>query len=196
MILENFNLSAVTGKNRQVLFSDFSITVEAGKIYGFTGPTGTGKTSLFNYIAGLELDCSLSCSGLIKDRMTVSYCFQDFRLLPQLSVYENIRLAVKDDVQKVNIINKYLERLQLTEKKDIKAIHLSGGEMQRCSFIRSLVFDSQLLLLDEPFSNQDEDKCWKIIEIIKEEAQKGRSIMIISHQTKYLEGCGAIIHKL
>ncbi|MCR4735396.1 MAG: ATP-binding cassette domain-containing protein [Treponema sp.] len=182
-----------------VIINNFSLELERGKILGLYSPTGSGKTSILNYIAGL-LDKKLIQSGsleLASDTL-ISYAFQNFRLLENLSVYENLKVPltgrIKEEVPDLeNKINSILNSFGLIEKKNLKASFLSGGEKQRLSLARALIFPSNLLLIDEAFNALSEDVKKDCLLVTKNLLQN-RSAILVSHCKSDLEFlCNSII---
>lgn len=129
------------------VFSDFSLHIGEGEILCVLGESGGGKTTLLNILAGLT-PYRGKLTG-VPDR--VSYIFQEPRLLPNLTVRQNLAYAGGRGED----IGKWLERTQLTHCADRRPAELSGGEKQRASFARAFLNPCKLLLMDEPFSSLD-----------------------------------------
>ena len=196
MKIKNLSISL----NRRPLFSNFSLELEPGSVAGFYAPTGFGKTTLFNFICGNlknKKAFQISCD-FISPQIKQAIVYQDFRLLENLTVKKNIVLPFeqyeKTDIQKFNDINEYcnclLEKLCLVEKAGSTVKNLSGGEKQRVCIARAFLFaafnECNVLILDEPFSNQDEEKNQAIIDLIKAQTKKGISVLAASHQKALL----------
>lgn len=144
---------------------DINLSIEKGEFVAIVGFSGAGKSTLINLISGLLKPDSgtaklndLEITGPGPDRGIV---FQNYSLLPWLSVFENIMLAV-DQVnlnwtaaKKVEHVEKYIAMVNLTPARDKKPHELSGGMRQRVSVARALAMDPQILLLDEPLSALD-----------------------------------------
>lgn len=147
--------------------------INIGDVIGLFGPTGSGKTSFLNSIA---LEYSETCS--------ISYAFQDSRLLPELSVKENICLPLNKLLGKNQAeqeAEKWISVFQLENLKDKKAANLSGGEAQRVNLARAFARNGQIFLLDEPFSAQDENNKKIILDSIVKIINAGKTVLIVSH---------------
>ncbi|UCF96344.1 MAG: ABC transporter ATP-binding protein [Spirochaetaceae bacterium] len=162
------NLSKIfRGKHDQVqALDDVSLDIREGELFTLLGPSGCGKTTTLRCIAGFEKPSSGTIDFLGRDftsippfRRNIGMVFQSYALFPHLSIYENVayglkirKLSRRDIEDKVNRIIQ-LVGLEATQKR--KPSELSGGQQQRIALARALVYDPQLLLLDEPLSNLD-----------------------------------------
>lgn len=182
------NLKKFYGE-RQILNID-NLTIEKGKITGITGSNGCGKTTLLNIIAGLDKDYSgkINYNGTkinkdIIEKMTI--VFQKPYLFKR-TVYENIEYPLKirktDKSEMKSLILNTIKNLEIEDLIKKRAHLLSGGESQKVSLARALVFKPQLLLLDEPTSNIDPDSI-KILEreIIRFNEETCATIIIVTH---------------
>lgn len=127
------------------VFENFNLSVKEGEITCILGESGSGKTTLLNAVAGL-----ISYGGQIP-KLRCSYVFQTPRLVPNLTVRGNLSLVCTDGEKTDNM----LKAVGLYEKGDMYPINLSGGEAQRVSVARAFLFESDILLMDEPFSSLD-----------------------------------------
>lgn len=167
-----------------------SLTMGKGKIIGIIGPNGSGKSTLLNIIAGLDK----GYLGIVEydkkpiDReiyREMTIVFQKPYLFRR-KVYENIQYPLKIRGMKRSIIDKRVEkiikRFEIEDLKNKKAHLLSGGESQKVSLARALVFKPKLLLLDEPTSNIDPESI-KIMEreIVRFNKETGSTIIIVTH---------------
>jgi nitrate/nitrite transport system ATP-binding protein len=147
------------------VLKDINLSVEQGEFVAIVGFSGAGKTTLISLIAGLLKPSSgtlklndLEITAPGPDRGIV---FQNYSLLPWLSVFENILLAVEavnpnwSDAKRKEHVEKYIEMVNLTPARDKKPGELSGGMRQRVSVARALAMEPQILLLDEPLSALD-----------------------------------------
>ena len=153
------------GKSRSEILADINLQIEKGEFVTIVGYSGAGKTTLISMIAGLIPpdsgtltlnDLEITAPG--PDRGIV---FQNYSLLPWLSVYENIYLAVDQvfpnwaPAKKAQHVEKHIAMVNLTPARDKRPSELSGGMRQRVSVARALSMDPQILLLDEPLSALD-----------------------------------------
>lgn len=156
-----------------------------GKCIGFYGPTGSGKTTELNRIAKKGME---GCK--------ISYCFQDNQLLEDLTVLKNIILPLENEMSEATAVEtgkNWIKRLDLEVKTDSKCCKLSGGEKQRVSLARAFAFNGDILLLDEPFSAQDELHKKIIKDLIVEQKNAGKTIYLVSHSKEDLmEICSEI----
>lgn len=149
------------------------------KCIGFFGPTGSGKTTELNRIAKEAAE-----------NFSISYCFQDNRLLENLSVLKNVILPLENKYSKAEaekIARQWINKLDLQNKTDSLASKLSGGEKQRVALARAFSYDGDLFLLDEPFSAQDSFHKDIIFNFIKDLKKQNKKIYLVSHDEKILE---------
>lgn len=163
--LKNVSKSYGTGEDRVEVLKDINLTIEEGEFVAIVGFTGSGKTTLVNLINGLEfpdegevLLQGKPITGPGPDRGVV---FQNYSLLPWLTVAQNIKLAV-DEVytssskkEKKDLIEKYVNMVHLSHAIDKLPSELSGGMRQRVSVARALAMNPKMLLMDEPLSALD-----------------------------------------
>ncbi len=169
-MIEIKNLTKSYGKN--VVYQNFNLALEEGKVTCILGESGSGKTTLLNCVAGLT-----EYAGEIT-KAKCSYIFQTPRLVPNLTVYGNLKLICKDE----KAVDAILEKVRLTDKKNAYPNALSGGQAQRVSIARAFLFDSDVILMDEPFTSLDlrlkREICELFIQIQKE---SGRTALFVTH---------------
>ncbi len=176
----------------KTIFDNFSATFESGKRYCIMGASGRGKTTLFNLLLGLERVDSGELSGLPK---SVSTVFQEDRLCEEFSSIANVQAVTgKKSVGREEIIA-LLTELGLQDSLDEKAMNLSGGMKRRVALARSLLFDSELLILDEPFKGLDDETRESVANVILSRT-KGKTLIFSSHDTKEAELLNAQIFEI
>lgn len=170
--------------NTNVIFDNLTYEFKECGFYFLLGKSGVGKTTLLNLIGNLE---SIT-NGSIERNADIGYVFQESNLLTDFTVYENIKISGVED-EKIDII---LERLHITDLKYKVVSILSGGEKQRVAIGRALAMGGQVLLLDEPTGNLDEQNTIQIVEILKE-LSKTRLVIMATHDTGLADKYGDII---
>jgi NitT/TauT family transport system ATP-binding protein len=139
-----------------ILLEDFNINFEKNKITCLFGPSGVGKTTIANIVAGIIPVDKGRVEGI--DNSLFSYVFQEPRLLKWYNVYENIDFVLKDVYKpdkRAEIINSYLKMVELNDYKSYEIDALSGGMAQRVSLARAFAYPSHILIMDEPFKGLD-----------------------------------------
>jgi len=183
--------------NHQV-FSNITLKIENGEFLYLIGETGSGKSSLLKALYGeLKVDAgNITVADIdltkIKQkeiptlRRKLGIVFQDFQLLTDRNVFDNLEFALKATgwKNKAEIkarIDEVLDSVHLSGVKDKMPYELSGGEQQRAAIARALLNHPELILADEPTGNLDPEKSEKIIELLKEINAKGTTILIATH---------------
>ena len=178
LIIKNLNLSY----EDKVIFDSFNIEFEEKKVNVILGPSGIGKTTLLNSIAGI-----LPYSGEITgNEGGVSYIFQKDRLIPSISVHKNLDLIIKaiykDKKERAKQIDKMLELLEISDCKNKYPTQLSGGQLQRVAIARAFLYPSEVLLLDEPFKALDSSLKYRLIrELLKINSINPKTMIFVTH---------------
>ncbi len=155
------------------IIDDFTAEIENGKITCLFGKSGCGKTTLINIILGLT---DADCGEIIDCGERISVVFQEPRLIPWLTAYQNLKIiSEKADY--------YLNAVELSKFKNNFPSTLSGGMKQRLSIARALCADFDILIMDEPFKGIDFALKTKIMDFIKSET-KGKTVIFITHDHK------------
>ncbi|MEA1961677.1 MAG: ABC transporter ATP-binding protein [Bacillota bacterium] len=138
------------------VLQDFSMEMEDHKIICIVGPSGAGKTTLLNIMSGVIKPDAGSLSGFADK--TVSYLFQEPRLLPWKTVDQNIEFVLKDKMSKNDyhrLVDQYVDMVGLADFRHYYPRQLSGGMKQRVAIARAFAYPADLLLMDEPFDGLD-----------------------------------------
>jgi NitT/TauT family transport system ATP-binding protein len=133
-------------------------SAQDGEFVAIVGPSGTGKTTLLNIIAGIDTDVdgSVSFNELPPSLARLGFMFQEARLMPWLTVNENIKLVVQEgDDEVLSRVDEMLARVGLDDFNDAFPSQLSGGMKRRAALVRAFINHPQLLLMDEPFQSLD-----------------------------------------
>ncbi|MEO0073057.1 MAG: cell division ATP-binding protein FtsE [candidate division WOR-3 bacterium] len=186
--------------------TDVSLTVQKGDFVFLLGATGAGKTTLLRLLYRHELPDSGEIRVLGEDVVTmpqkripqlrrrIGVIFQDFRLLPDRTIYENLEFVLRAvGLQSDTIaprIQETLGRLGLLHKRDCFPHQLSGGEQQKASIARALVKSPDLILADEPTGNIDPQASGDILNILKDINYEGATVLMATHDAKLAEATG------
>lgn len=171
----------------KVVFDAYTNTFDFDGILLLKGVSGLGKTTLMRILSGLE---KADNGEIQKTAKSISFMFQEDRLIPFVSVLKNLT-AVCSEEKALH----YLKLMWLENEKDNSPLSLSGGMRRRVALARALCFQSDLVILDEPFKGLDEELKSTICEIIKDES-KNRDFIIISHDSQDAELLNAKIIEL
>lgn len=173
-------INDLTVKFDKTVLKNVNLNFNKG-VYCIFAPSGRGKTTLLNAIAGL-----IKYKGKIETNGTISYVFQEDRLLNWLSAKENIMLVSPDETKANDLMN----LLGVKEFQDKKTQELSGGMKRRCALVRGLAFNADIYLLDEPFRALDEENTKLVIDIINEMA-KEKLFIVVTHNEEDIKRLNA-----
>ena len=185
------------GENVVKAVDHTNIEIERGKFTAIVGRSGSGKSTLLHLIGGIDRPDSgrviidgediyaLKGDFLAKfRRMKIGFIFQDFNLVPSLTVWENIVLPLGLDGRRVDEskVMPIIERIGLSEKKDAMTNTLSGGQKQRVAIARALVTSPAVILADEPTGNLDSRTEIEVMDILKRCVREfGQTLVMITH---------------
>ncbi len=196
---------------QDIILKDVSINIDKAEMVFLTGPSGAGKTTLLKliYCAELPDEGHIVVAGWdirkLKQRTipflrrNLGIVFQDFRLLKNKTVFDNVALAlrihdmhpteIKEDVYEV------LKDVKLSHKAHTYPAHLSGGEQQRIVIARSMVTKPTVLLADEPTGNLDSETSETIMSLFRDINTRGTTVLIATHNESLFQGTGCrILH--
>ena len=189
------------GTNQERALNDVTLEIEPAKITAIYGPSGCGKTSLLSIISGLDSQYQgnlyfknqnmrdFSERDLTYFRKAhIGFVFQNFNLIPHQSVLENMT-----DEEMVEIAAKELNRLGIGGfiKKNVK--QLSGGQKQRVAIARALVNNPEMIVADEPTGSLDSQSQENVLEIFKELAEAGKTVIIVTHNPEVADYADVVI---
>lgn len=213
-MIEMKNIYKSFGKdhNERKIFENFSFTISKGDMVAIMGKSGSGKTTLLNIIGGLESIDKGTYLFNGKDvskfnekellqfrRKNISFVFQNFALINEYSVMDNILLPLKYryrniDKKKLADARELLDKLGIAYVLDQKIENLSGGEKQRIAIARSLISNTNVILADEPTGALDEKSGYMIMELFKQMKNIGKTIIIVTHDIDVAKKCDYIIN--
>ncbi|WAA12546.1 ABC transporter ATP-binding protein [Fervidibacillus halotolerans] len=219
--LENVTKLYRTTSEQIIALNQINLNVRKGQFVGILGPSGSGKTTLLQIMGMLEqptegklwIDGKDTSQLSVKEKTTlrhekISFVFQQYQLLPALTVMENVLLPVmtfKKDKTLIERAEYFIDRVGLSHRRNHPPAKLSGGEQQRLAIARALMNDPEIILADEPTGNLDQETTTKIMDYFKEihETEK-KTIIMVTHNlelTDYMEQTywmrsGAIVNDL
>ena len=186
--------------------SDISIDVSKNDFLFITGPSGAGKTSLLKLLyygesvsEGQVLIDGMNLSRISNKRIPIlrrkfGIIFQDYKLIPTKTVFDNIAIVLETIGKKRRFIEKKIRSVLRTVGME-NSIHslpptLSGGEQQRIAVARAIVADPQIILADEPTGNLDEDSANVIFDLLKKFHNRGATVIIATHDKELIRKTG------
>jgi putative ABC transport system ATP-binding protein len=211
-LIEVKNINKVySGKGSDVTaikLMDFHI--DDGEFVGIMGQSGSGKSTLLSILGGLNnptkgeiLIDTLNVYELSSEQRTdlrseyIGIIFQSFQLIPYLTVDENIKLpmavaGVSENNQK-EMAQNVIEKVGLSDRKDMLPDQLSGGEQERVAIARAIVNNPPILLADEPTGNLDSKTSKEIMDLLHDLNKKGQTIIMVTHNKEMLKDASRII---
>jgi len=188
----------------KLILEQVNLSVEKGNFVYFIGKVGSGKSSLLKIlyaelpvVEGNAQVCGINLKTLKRNhrnklRKKLGIIFQDFQLLTDRNIYENLHFVLKatgwkkkNDIDER--INEVLERVQLQDKIFSMPHQLSGGEQQRIAIARALLNNPDIILADEPTGNLDPETSKEILNILTEIQQNGKAIIVATHDYELLK---------
>jgi putative ABC transport system ATP-binding protein len=202
------------GETEVTALKQVNVDIEAASFVSFVGPSGSGKTTLLNLMGCLDKPTSgvLTVDGtdvsILDTRQaaafrgkTIGFIFQDFNLIPVLTVYENVayplvlvqKTGVRERKQRVLEL---LDAVGMVDQKDKYPDQISGGQKQRVAIARALVTHPKLVLADEPTANLDHKTAYRVIDIMKQIKNTLGTTFIFSTHDQKIVGEAEIIYTL
>lgn len=185
---------------------DVTLTIESGEFVSIVGHSGAGKTTLIKMIFAEELPsegtvffesnniATFGKQDLSSLRRKIGTVFQDFRLLPTKTVYENIAFAMEaagaHDEDIIADVPHVLDLVDLSEKMDSFPHELSGGEQQRVAIARAIVNQPDVVVADEPTGNLDPISTYEIVQILKKINDLGTTVILTTHNKGVIDSLG------
>ena len=204
-MIKTVNLNKKFG-NLHVL-KDINQEIEKGEVLVIIGPSGSGKSTFLRCLNLLEeptggeiifegVSITDKSNNINRQREKMGMVFQQFNLFPHLTVLENITLAPiqvkglkKDEAEKIAFI--LLNRIGLEEKAKGYPNQLSGGQKQRIAIIRALAMSPDVMLFDEPTSALDPEMVGEVLELMKELALEGMTMVVVTHEMGFAKEVGS-----
>ena len=178
---------------------DVSLDVKKGEVICVIGPSGSGKSTLIRCLNGLETPeaGTVTVNGKVLDYTNpnevtatcsqIGFVFQHFNLFPHMTVLDNLTLGPiiaqkqpKEECEKKAL--ELLRRVGLEEKRDAFPAQLSGGQKQRVAIARALIQAPEVILFDEPTSALDPEMIGEVLEVMKELAEAGMTLLVVTHE--------------
>lgn len=186
-----------------VALQDINVLIEQGEFVFIVGPSGAGKSTFFKMLFREVLPSSgkviVNGHDLVKMtdkeipyfRRQLGIVFQDYRLLPDRTVYDNVAFAmqvIETPYRKIKRrVNDVLDLVGLRKRAHAYPTELSGGEQQRIAIARAIVNDPILLIADEPTGNLDPETSWEIMDIFREVNKSGTTIVMATHDREIVD---------
>lgn len=186
-----------------VALQDINVRIEQGEFVFIVGPSGAGKSTFFKMLFREVLPSSgkviVNGHDLVKMtdkeipyfRRLLGIVFQDYRLLPDRTVYDNVAFAmqvIETPYRKIKRrVNDVLDLVGLRKRAHAYPTELSGGEQQRIAIARAIVNDPILLIADEPTGNLDPETSWEIMDIFREVNKSGTTIVMATHDREIVD---------
>lgn len=202
-MIEFKNVTKIYDDSGVKALDDISFKIEKGEFVFLVGPSGAGKSTLTELIIKEEIPtegeinvCGFNLAELPKKRIpylrrSVGMVFQDFRLLPNKTVYENVAFAMqvigapRREIRR-NVPN-VLAMVGLSGKAKMRPGQLSGGEQQRVSFARALVNKPPVIIADEPTGNLDPDTAAEIMQLLDDINKRGTTMLVATHAKEFVD---------
>ena len=210
---ENLSMLFTTEDVQTKALNEVSLEIKKGEFVAIMGPSGCGKSTLLNILGTLDSSTSgkyffdgkeidkMSESQLTSFRKgNIGFVFQNFNLIDELTVYENVELPLvylnsKKSERKKKVME-VLERMNIAHRAGHFPQQLSGGQQQRVAIARAVVTDCPLSLADEPTGNLDSTNGLEVMELLSELNRQGTTVVIVTHSQRDAKFAHRVIHLL
>ena len=214
VVAKNLSKTYETGDVSVRALRDVSFSIDAGSIVSFIGPSGSGKTTLLNLIgcldkptggmieiAGTDVASLTRKQGAQFRGENIGFIFQDFNLVPILTVYENVEyplIMVRDTpaAERKTLVRQLLEEVEMIDQQRKYPDQISGGQKQRVSIARALVTKPKLVLADEPTANLDHKTAHLILALMKKIRTELRTTFVFSTHDPKIVGEAEVIYTI
>lgn len=193
--------------------NNVTLEIKQGEFVAIMGPSGCGKSTLLNILGTLDSPTSgkYYFNGKEVDRMSesqltsfrkgnIGFVFQNFNLIDELSVYENVELPLvylnRKNSERKKKVEEVLERMNILHRAGHLPQQLSGGQQQRVAIARAVVTDCPLILADEPTGNLDSKNGAEVMELLNELNKQGTTIVMVTHSQRDAQYAHRILHLL
>lgn len=204
--MTNVTKTYKSGDVETYALKDVNLTIEEGEFVVILGPSGSGKSTLLNVISGLDTVTSgeitfrdETLTNLDEEEMTafrrkhLGFIFQQYNLLQNLNVYENIQIGSDIGTAPLDITD-LLEKVGLEKARNKYPSQLSGGEQQRVSIVRSLAKNPDIIFCDEPTGSLDEENSKKILQLLQNlNEDYNKTVIVITHNLGIAEMADKVI---
>jgi len=208
--VKGINKSFSLGKRENKVLKDVTLDIYSGQLTCIFGPSGCGKSTLLNVIMGLERPDSGSVRVVNENIWDMDISEQtDFRKrhigvvyqqqiwVRSLTVIENVALPAQllgiNKSDALNRAEKVLQDVGMLRFKDFYTSELSSGEQQKVGLARALITDPEIVIADEPTGNLDTKNGYEVLKVLKELAQKGVTVVLVTHNPEYLDYCDTVV---
>lgn len=207
----------INGEHIVKALDDVNLTIEKGKFQAIVGTSRSGKTTLLNILGGLDyasegavrffpggnISQKIELNNMTNDELTrfrrshIGFIFQNYNLVPMLTVMENIIFPLQLDEQEIflDFVEEIINRLNISDQKDKYPHQLSGGQQQRVSIARALILRPDIILADEPTGNLDQKNSQQVIALLRDSAKEyEQTIVMVTHDNEIAGECDRRIY--
>lgn len=186
-----------------VALEDINLEIQNGEFVFLVGPSGAGKSTLLRLLSREQLPTNgkiivnevdivkLKSGQIPKYRRKIGFVFQDFKLLDDRTIFENIALALQvrgtDDKEINKEVERTLKLFEIWDRRHLFPRQLSGGEAQRTTIARAIIGKPEVLLADEPTGDLDPQTAWSVLELLEEINSWGTTVIMATHNREIVD---------